>query len=150
MDEVVALHCADPHGFELTAYAEHRRQQMQRYHAMAGRGQAQWFGVWCDGTLAADCGLMRDGTAPGALGRFQHVGTHPAWRRRGLCSALIDAVTRWGFAQWQLSRVLMCADPDDVAIAIYEDLGYCRIDREWCLQLNAPRDREPRHQGQFA
>jgi ribosomal protein S18 acetylase RimI-like enzyme len=141
MDAVIRQQLADPHGFEPAGYERHRRAQMQRYADMAEHGTALWFGAWCDGVLAADCGLMRDGTTPGASGRFQHVSTHPGWRRRGLCSALVHAVTRHGFEQWQLARVLMCADPDDVAIGIYESLGYRRIDREWALQLRAPQDR---------
>ena len=140
MELVIAQQLADPHGFEPAGYERHRRAQMQRYAAMAERGLALWFGAWCDGVLAADCGLMRDGTAPGATGRFQHVSTHPRFRRRGLCRALVHEVTRFGFAQWQLARVVMCADPEDVAIGIYEELGYRRIDREWALQLRAPQD----------
>lgn len=141
MDAVIAQQLADPHGFEPEGYERHRRAQMQRYAAMAGRGTALWFGAWCDGVLAADCGLMRDATVPGATGRFQHVSTHPDFRRRGLCSALVHEVTRFGFDAWQLARVVMCADPEDVAVGIYEDLGYRRIDREWALQLRAPQDR---------
>ncbi|MBA4178253.1 MAG: hypothetical protein C0505_17105 [Leptothrix sp. (in: Bacteria)] len=140
-EAVIALQLADAHGFEPAGYERHRRAQMQRYAAMARRGTALWFGAWCDGVLAADCGLMRDGTAPGATGRFQHVSTHPAWRRRGLCSALVHEVTRFGFAQWRLANVVMCADPADVALAIYERLGYRRIDSEWALQRRALRDR---------
>lgn len=141
MDAVIAQQLADAEGFEPTGYERHRRAQMQRYAAMATRGTALWFGAWCDGVLAADCGLMRDGPAPGATGRFQHVSTHPAFRRRGLCSALVHEVTRFGFDEWQLGRVLMCADPEDVALGIYESLGYRRIDREWALQRRALRDR---------
>lgn len=141
MDAAVALQCADAGGFEPTNHEKHRRAQMQRYARMAEAGEALWFGAWCDGVLAADCGLMRDATVAGALGRFQHVSTHPLWRRRGLCSALIHEVSRYGFEHWGLARTLMCADPDDVAIAIYESLGFVRIDREWCLQLRAPHDR---------
>jgi len=136
----MALQCAEDHGFEPATYAHHRRQQMQRYAAMAQQGLAAWFGLWCDGTLAAGCGLMRTAAAPGALGRFQHVNTHPAWQRRGLCTALVHAVTAWGRQHWQLSRTVMCADPDDVAIGIYEALGYRRVDAEWGLQRRAPQD----------
>lgn len=142
MDAVIAQQLADVHGFDPVGYERHRRAQMQRYAAMAERGLALWFGAWCDGVLAADCGLMRDGTAPGATGRFQHVSTHPRFRRRGLCSALVHEVTRFGFEAWRLARVLMCADPEDVAIGIYEGLGYRRIDREWALQRRAPQDRQ--------
>ena len=141
LEAAVALQCADAQGFDPTHFALHRRAQMQRYARMAETGEALWFGAWCDGVLAADCGLMRDGTQPGALGRFQHVSTHPSWRRRGLCSALVHEVSRHGFEAWGLARTLMCADPDDVAIAIYESLGFVRIDGEWGLQLRAPHDR---------
>ncbi len=141
LEAAVALQCADAQDFEPANYERHRRAQMQRYARMAEAGEALWFGAWCDGVLAADCGLMRDGLQPGALGRFQHVSTHPLWRRRGLCSTLVHAVGRHGLETWGLGRTLMCADPGDVAIGIYEGLGFQRIDREWCLQLRAPHDR---------
>ncbi|MFY9509446.1 MAG: GNAT family N-acetyltransferase [Rubrivivax sp.] len=138
VEAIVTLECADTHGFAVDSYAEYRRRQLRRYAAMAAQGHAAWFGVRCDGVLAADCGLMQDGAG---LGRFQRVATHPAWRRRGLCTALVHGVSAWGLAHWGLQRILMCADPDDVAIAIYESLGYRRIARECCLQRNAPQDR---------
>lgn len=139
---VVALQCADDHGLDPARFTEHRERQMALYAAMAQRGQAAWFGVWCDGVLAADCGLMRADPATGAAieGRFQHVSTHPAWRRRGLCSALIHGVSTWGFSQWGLQSLLMCADPHDVAIGVYESLGYRRVASDWRLQRLAPHD----------
>jgi RimJ/RimL family protein N-acetyltransferase len=148
-DIVVAVQCADDHGLDPAGFAEHRQRQMARYAAMARCGQAAWFGVWCDGVLAADCGLMRADPAGGsaATGRFQHVSTHPAWRRRGLCSALVHAVSARGFRHWGLNELLMCADPDDVAIGIYETLGYRRIASEWRLQRLAPRDAAARAAG---
>jgi RimJ/RimL family protein N-acetyltransferase len=141
-ERVVALQCDDDHGLDTAGFAEHRRRQMARYAAMAERGQAAWFGIWCDGVLAADCGLMRADPARGCVttGRFQHVSTHPAWRRRGLCSALVHAVSAWGVRHWGLNELLMCADPHDVAIGIYESLGYRRMASEWRLQRLAPRD----------
>ncbi len=51
------------------------------------QGEALWFGVWCGGVLAAGCVLMREQSAPAVMGlgprtaRFQHLGTHPGWRR---------------------------------------------------------------------
>ena len=141
-EALVELDCADPHGFEPRAYAEYRRRQLRRYAQMAHEGAAAWFGLWCDGVLAAECGLMRAGPT-GRIGRFQHVMTHPQYRRRGLCTALIDSVSTWGFQQWRLESAVMCADPDDVAIGIYQSLGYRRIAHECCLQRNAPRDRAP-------
>lgn len=132
----VDLQCVDPEGYEPAGYRLHRTLQMQRLAAMQQAGTGTWFGVWCDGVLAADCGLLR----AGALGRFQHVGTHPAWRRRGLCSHLVHRVSAWGFSQWGLQELVMCADPNDVAIGIYESLGYRREERAWGLQRYAPGD----------
>jgi len=119
----VELQCADTMGHSLDGYRTFRERKMDALARMHAAGAAQWFGLWCDDVLAADCGLVRDGT----LGRFQHVGTHPAWRRRGLCSALVHAVSRWGFDHWGLQTITMIANPDDVAIGIYRSLGYATV-----------------------
>lgn len=140
IDAFVDLQSQDCHPFEPTGYRAYRRLQMARYARLAQAGQAQWFGLWCDGTLAADCGLMRDAARPGALGRFQTVQTHPAWRRRGLCSALVHGVGAWGLAQWQLARTVTCADPHDVAVGIYRSLGFEDVGASFQLQRNAPGD----------
>lgn len=138
MAAAVDLQCASNDGFEPTGYRAFRHAQMQRYAALAARGQAQWFGAWCDRTLAADCGLIRESGARTA--RFQLVSTHPQWRRRGLCRALIYGVSQWGFGHWAAQQLLMCADPADVAIGIYQSLGYTRIGEHWHLQRRAPHD----------
>lgn len=135
------LQCQDCAPYEPAGYRHFRRQQMARNARLAQAGQGEWFGLWCDGTLAADCGLMRDAARPGALGRFQHVSTHPEYRRRGLCTALVHGVTTWGFAHWQLAQAVLCADPHDVAIDIYRSLGYQPVGATWNLQRNAPQDR---------
>lgn len=139
---IVELECADTHGFDLDAYRSYRLRQFERYAAMHADGELNWFGVWCDGQLAADCGLMREAARPGAVARFQRVATHPQWRRRGLCSALVHAVSAFGFERWGVGEIFMVANPDDVAIGIYRSLGYRAIETEWCLQRNAPEDRQ--------
>ena len=143
LDAVVALQCADNHPFDRAGFTQHRQRQMARFAAMARQGKAAWFGVWCDGVLAADCGLMREGPDAGP-GRFQHVSTHPGWRRRGLCTALVQGVCAWGFGHWRLPSLLMCADPHDVAIGIYRSLGFQRMTSEWSLQRYAPIDEAAR------
>ncbi|MES2101245.1 MAG: GNAT family protein [Pseudomonadota bacterium] len=124
------------------AYRVFRTRQMRRYETMVRAGMGDWFGVFAradDGreALVADCGLFR--AAGESLGRFQHVVTHPAWRRRGLCSALVHAVCRHGFERMGLETLVIVADPDDVAIGLYESLGFERGASTWHLEKAPPR-----------
>jgi ribosomal protein S18 acetylase RimI-like enzyme len=145
IEAIVELECVDTHGFEPAAYRAYRRRLFDHYAVLHERGQCEWFGVWVgepgQAVLAADCGLVRDRAGPGATGRFQRVATHPAWRRRGLCSALVHHVSRHALQAWQAAEVIMVADPEDVAIGIYRHLGFAEFEREWCLERRAPEDR---------
>ena len=127
----------DPVGYRVFA-----ERQKVRYAAMQRAGLGHWFGLFAqvDGgqVLAASCGLFRDPVRSEGLGRFQYVCTHPAWRRRGLCTALVHAACRHGFEAMDLRTLVMVADPDDVAIGVYESLGYRRGVSTWQFE-RAPR-----------
>jgi RimJ/RimL family protein N-acetyltransferase len=131
---------SDDDGHEPTGYRIFRERQMRRYAAMEAAGLGHWFGVLASTPqgpeMVAGCGLFRDGT----LGRFQYVSTHPAWRRRGLCTALVHAVCRQGFEAMGLDTLVIAADPHDVAIAIYESLGFERVASSWHLERRPPDD----------
>ena len=132
----------DESRFEPWGYREFAQRQVERYAAMQAAGLGHWFGVFArvDGrpVLVASCGLFRASAHAGdpaaRLGRFQYVSTHPAWRRRGLCASLVHAVCRHGFETMNLETLVMMADPDDVAIGIYESLGYRRGTSTWQLE----------------
>lgn len=136
VDKQVAV---DASRFEPTGYREFAQRQMGRYAAMQAAGLGRWFGLVAriDGRteLVASCGLFRASARAddpaSRLGRFQYVSTHPAWRRRGLCTALVHAVCRHGFDVMRLDTLVMVADPDDVAIGVYESLGYRRGTSTW-------------------
>jgi len=140
-EAVIEVEATDVGPFEPEGYRSYLRLQWQRYRTMQAAGQLQWFGLWCDGTLAATCGLIRDAAAEGASGRFQRVVTHAAWRRRGLATALVHAVSAYALRQWRLAEVYMAADPAEAAIGIYRSLGYLDLGTDWGLQRNAPQDR---------
>ncbi len=139
VDKQVAVDAAryEPQGYRVFA-----ERQMARYAAMQCAGLGHWLGIVAqfDGrpVLAASCGLFRDPARADGLGRFQYVSTHPAWRRRGLCTALVDAACRHGFEAMDLRTLVMVADPADVAIGIYESVGFRRGTSTWQLE-RAPR-----------
>jgi RimJ/RimL family protein N-acetyltransferase len=136
VDKQVAV---DSSRFEPTGYREFAQRQGGRYAAMQDAGLGHWFGLVARvddrAVLAASCGLFRASARvddpASRLGRFQYVSTHPAWRRRGLCTALVHAVCRHGFEAMGLDTLVMVADPDDVAIGVYESLGYRRGTSTW-------------------
>lgn len=140
-EALIEIEATDADGFEPVGYRAYLREQHARYRAMQAAGLLQWFGVECDGVLAATCGLVRDRAGPGADGRFQRVVTHAAWRRRGLASLLVHGVGRFAFERWQVGALYMAADPDDVAIGIYRSLGFVDLSSGAGLQRNAPQDR---------
>ena len=132
VDKQVAV---DAHRYEPAGYRVFAERQMARHAAMQHAGLGHWFGLvaQADGRaeLAASCGLFRDPGHPEGLGRFQYVSTHPAWRRLGLCTALVHAACRHGFEAMDLRTLVMVADPDDVAIGVYESLGFRRGVSTW-------------------
>jgi GNAT superfamily N-acetyltransferase len=140
VDAIITLECADVHGFEPAGYRAYRERLFGHYRVLHAQGRAEWFGVWCDGVLAADCGLVRDHASPGATARFQRVATHPDWRRRGLARALVHGAGRHALQVWQAAEVIMVADPDDIAIHLYRSLGWREFEREWCFERRSPRD----------
>lgn len=137
---------ADQGMHEARGFRVFRERQMQRYGAMQRAGWGEWFGMFADmphgaPILVADCGLFRDLADGGRLGRFQFVSTHPVWRRRGLCTALVHAVCRYGFDTLGLDTLVMLADPDDAAIGLYESLGFQRGADTWHIERSPPEDR---------
>ncbi len=128
--------------FDPADYRAFAQRQMARYAAMQRAGMGHWLGLVATiagrAELVASCGLFRDAARGDGLGRFQFVATHPAWRRRGLCTALVHAACRHGFEAMDLRTLVMVADPADVAIGLYESLGFLRGVSAWRLE-RAPR-----------
>jgi ribosomal protein S18 acetylase RimI-like enzyme len=144
VNAVIELECLDDMPFEINGYRAYRQQQFVRHALMHTAGRLLWFGLWAGGQLLACCGLLRNKAWPSAgqvTGRFQHVLTHPAWRGRGVCTAMIRAVTHHAFARWGVDQLLLLAEPEEAALRIYQRLGYAPIESLWQLQRNAPADR---------
>ena len=126
-------------GYEPAGHRRFRLSQMARYAAMDHAGMGRWWGVLQEGRVVASLGLFgQDGT-----GRFQHVQTHPDYRRRGLCRALVHAASRHGLQRMAWQQLVICADPDDVAIGIYRSVGFGDHDSLWLLERRPPEDLAP-------
>lgn len=108
-------------GHSEDAYRTFAIDQMARRRAMVDEGLGRWFGAFLYGDLVADCGLFvfADGRA-----RYQSVGTHPDYRRRGIAGRLIHDVTRIGFDEMGTTTQVIVADTEYHAARIYESIGF--------------------------
>ncbi len=127
--ELLDLQVATDEGAHpVDGYRLFRERQMQRYAAMQDAGLGHWFGVFArtpqGEQLVADCGLFRPRRGGGGTARFQNVGTHPDWRRRGIATALVHAVCRHGFRVMRDDTLVIAADPLNPAIRLYEAIGF--------------------------
>lgn len=87
---------------------------------MTRAGLGLWFGAFLENRLVADLGVF----TAGRIGRFQQVGTHPDYRRRGICGALVYQASRYAFDQMKLETLVMVADENYHAAKIYESVGF--------------------------
>lgn len=101
-------------------YRAFKERQMARYRGMVRAGLGHWFGAFLEGRLVADLGVFRDGE----LGRFQSVGTHPNFRRRGICGTLVYRAASYAYEAMGIRTLVMVADEHYHAARIYESVGF--------------------------
>lgn len=103
--------------------------QVVEQRRLCEAGHGTWFGAFIQGRMRSGAGLFRDG----GLARFQSVETHPDFRRQGLASAVLGhAAGREPGAR----TLVIVADPDDQAIALYRTLGFAEAEHQ--IQLYRP------------
>ncbi len=108
------------------SYRSYSARQLARYRAMSDAGLGCWFGGFLGGRLAADLGLfVSDG-----IGRFQQVGTHPDFRRRGICGALVHQCSEYAFQRMGAEKLVIVADAHYHATGIYESVGFRAVERQ--------------------
>ena len=111
--------CRQPE-HRLDEYKVYKRDQMLRYRQMTRAGLGLWFGAYLEKQMVADLGVFADGS----IGRFQQVGTHPDYRRRGICGALVYQASRYAFEHLKIETLVMVADENYHAAKIYESVGF--------------------------
>lgn len=90
---------------------------------------ATWWGVFADEVLIAQCGIVHCQE----LGRYQAVETHPDWRRQGACSLLINTVARATLSDPGIDRLLLAAEVEGPALALYKRLGFVETGQDHAL-----------------
>lgn len=118
------------------ASAEHERfvaRKQESCRALCEAGRGAWFGAFVDGRMRAGAGVFSDG---GGLARYQTVETDPAYRRRGLASAVVRHAGEWALRELAAHTLVIVADPAYHAIHLYRALGF--TDREQQVQLQRP------------
>jgi GNAT superfamily N-acetyltransferase len=129
-DEVVALGLAsDP---EMAAkegverYREYQRKQVARRQRAIEAGKGFWLGARAgDGALTGALGLFDVG---GGIARYQHVDTHPDWRRQGVCSRLLYEAAQLGAERFNIDTLVIAADRGYHALDLYRKVGF--VERE--------------------
>lgn len=95
------------------------------------RGYGAWWAAFVNGRARAELGIFSDGCG---IARYQHVGTHPGFRRRRLASALLAAAGGWALECLPgVTTLVIIAEPEGPAAGAYRRLGF--TDQEWSAQL---------------
>ena len=137
-EQVVELQVAgrDEHLGEQT-YRDYSRRRQAELRVLFGLGRGAWYVALDpgDGEVAASCGVV----VTGGRGRYQHVETREAQRRRGICSRLIVEAARASARDHGARRFVIAADPDYHALGLYESLGFEPRERTAGVWLEPPR-----------
>ncbi len=129
-EEAIQLQIACRHfEFELASYASFKRRQFKNYQAMAKAGLGHWFGAFLGKRMVGDLGIFHHDS----IGRFQNVGTHPDFRRQGICGTLVYEAAQIAFRSYGVKTLVMEADADYHAAAIYESVGFQFTDENQSL-----------------
>lgn len=115
---------------ESATYRPFAAQRVAGWRALAARGQGGWFGAWVDErglpVLAAALGIFveREAVNGERLARYQSVATAVAYRRRGLCRALLAHAGRHARTALAADRLIIVAMADELPQRIYEGTGF--------------------------
>jgi len=121
--DIVELNMAcDPEELDGVAdYIEFKQGLRRAWRAWERSGDATWWGAFIDRRLVGQAGMVR---CPGGRGRFQSVETHPEFRRRRICSALVSRVGNHALGELDCDTLLLGVDHLGLAIHIYRRLGF--------------------------
>ena len=122
--------------FASAGFNSFKKKQMDNYRAMSEKGMGNWFGAYINEQIVGDLGLFFEKE----LGRYQNVGTHPSFRRQGICQTLVYESAQIAFMEYGVSQLVMEADANYHAAKIYESVGFKPTERNYSLSWWVPHD----------
>lgn len=111
-------------------YRPFSQQRIAAWRAMAEAGRGAWFGAFVDGDaapqLVAALGIYAEQQPEDGerLARYQSVMTDAAWRRRGLCRALIARAAGYARETLNADRLIIVAAAGEMPEQLYASLGF--------------------------
>lgn len=96
------------------------KEQATEFQSLIERNIAKRFGAFLENKLVADLGIYWNND----FIRFNNISTHPAYRRKGVCSTLVYNVSKNLLDNDPDKKLVMQADEDYHAASIYESIGF--------------------------
>jgi len=93
--------------------------KVQKYRKIINNDKGNWYGAYINNELIADTGIFFNN----GIARFQLVATNPKFRRRGVCSSLLDSI----ISIIKEKTIIILADPDYHALDLYLSLGFEKV-----------------------
>lgn len=128
-EEVTKLQilCGDPKFAK--SYEPFKRAQMKNYRQMTAAKLGHWWAAKLDGKIVADLGVFYQGQ----VARYQSVGTHPDYRRLGICQTLVYESALSSLTEFKVNQLVMEADIHYHAAKIYESVGFKPVEKTYSL-----------------
>ena len=119
----------EPHHQE-RIYRRFVERKVETYRSMAMKKNGAWFGAFIGTDLVGTLGIF---TGYG-IARFQHVVTHPAYRRRGVCGTLVHEIGSLALTRDDVDCLVMQADPEYHAARLYKSMGFEQTELLYSLE----------------
>jgi len=118
--EEIAFHQSLAEGFPEPGLRRFHAERSRQRRTQIAKGLGQWFGAFDGDRLAGDMGAFHDDQ----LIRYQNVQTHPEYRRRGICSALLAHALDRAQARAPGATPVIVALADSDAGRLYRRAGF--------------------------